>query len=168
MLKFDRYTSSKLTNNWQLGSSSVCEMVPCYNKTNITANNTEIMKCGNVGQACVGQNSITSDLWHQERPANLPQIQNLEVMCAKDHMEVQLSFDRPFYGLVFSKGQFGSDNCVYVQPNTGSVNFRFSIIYNGCGITVLPWMVFGWLLSWRIDVKVPNRTPRASSTRTRW
>ena len=84
-------------------------------------------------QVCGGQNSITSDLWHQERPANLPQIQNLEVMCAKDHMEVQLSFDRPFDGLVFSKGQFGHDNCVYVQPNTGSVNFRFSIIYNGCG-----------------------------------
>merc|ERR550517_1027491 len=54
-------------------------------------------------------------------------------MCAKDHMEVQLPFDRPFDGLVFSKGQFGSDNCVYVQPNTGSVNFRFSIIYNGRG-----------------------------------
>ena len=85
----------------------------------------------------MGQNSITSDLWHQERPGNLPQIQNLEVMCAKDHMEVQLSFDRPFDGLVFSKGQFGSDNCVYVQPNTGSVNFRFSIIYNGCGMTLL-------------------------------
>jgi len=84
-------------------------------------------------QVCGAQNSITSDLWHQERPLNLPQIENLEVMCAKDHMEVQLSFDKPFDGLVFSKGQFGSDNCVYVQPNTGSVNFRFSIIYNGCG-----------------------------------
>ena len=78
------------------------------------------------------QNALTSD-WQQERPANLPQIQNLEVMCAKDHMEVQLSFDKPFTGLVFSKGQYGSDNCVYVQPKSGRNNFRFSIIYNGCG-----------------------------------
>lgn len=63
----------------------------------------------------------------------MPQIQNLEVMCAKDHMEVQLSFDKPFTGLVFSKGQFGHDNCVYVHPKSGRTNFRFSIIYNGCG-----------------------------------
>lgn len=63
----------------------------------------------------------------------MPNIQNLEVMCAKDHMEVQLSFDKPFTGLVFSKGQFGHDNCVYVQPRSGRNNFRFSIIYNGCG-----------------------------------
>ena len=80
-----------------------------------------------------GQNALGQEPWQQERPVNLPQIQNLEVMCAKDHMEVQLSFDKPFTGLVFSKGQFGQDNCVYVHPKSSRTNFRFSIIYNGCG-----------------------------------
>lgn len=84
-------------------------------------------------QVSVGQNALGQEPWQQERPVNLPQIQNLEVMCAKDHMEVQLSFDKPFTGLVFSKGQFGQDNCVYVHPKSSRTNFRFSIIYNGCG-----------------------------------
>ena len=83
-------------------------------------------------QVCIGQAPL-ADPWQQDRPANLPQIKNLEVMCAKDHMEVQLSFDKPFSGLVFSKGQFGTDNCVYVQPKSGRNNFRFSITYQGCG-----------------------------------
>lgn len=31
-----------------------------------------------------------------ERPANLPSIRQLEVMCGKDHLTVQLSFTAPF------------------------------------------------------------------------
>ncbi|KAK2719599.1 uncharacterized protein LOC136037321 [Artemia franciscana] len=73
------------------------------------------------------------ETWKQERPANMPRISNLEVMCAKNHMEVQLSFDRPFNGLVFSKGAFGAGECSYVQPNSAQQSFRFSILYNSCG-----------------------------------
>ena len=43
------------------------------------------------------------DLWQTERPADMAQIADLEVMCGKQHMEVTLTFDRPFNGIVFSK-----------------------------------------------------------------
>ena len=36
-------------------------------------------------------------------------------------------------GLVFSKGQFNSPNCVYVKPYTGLGAYTFDIYYNKCG-----------------------------------
>ncbi|XP_043232620.1 uncharacterized protein LOC122386937 [Amphibalanus amphitrite] len=67
------------------------------------------------------------------RPANMPQITNLEVMCAKDRMTVQIGFSQPFQGLVFSKGQFNSPNCVYVKPYTSLGAYTFDIYFNKCG-----------------------------------
>jgi hypothetical protein len=33
----------------------------------------------------------------------MSKIVDLEVMCGKQHMEVQITFDRPFNGIIFSK-----------------------------------------------------------------
>jgi len=50
-----------------------------------------------------GQNDF-GDPWQRDhRPTDMASIQDLEVMCGKRHMEVKLTFDRPFNGLVFSK-----------------------------------------------------------------
>ena len=54
---------------------------------------------GGFGGNGVGQN----ELWQIERPTDMAKIADLEVMCGKQHMEVQLTFDRPFNGIVFSK-----------------------------------------------------------------
>ena len=48
------------------------------------------------------------DLWQTERPADMAKIVDLEVMCGKEHMEVQVSFDRPFNGIIFSKVREGT------------------------------------------------------------
>ena len=51
-----------------------------------------------------GANSVAGpDLWQTERPADMAKIVDLEGMCGKEHMEVQVSFDRPFNGIIFSK-----------------------------------------------------------------
>lgn len=63
----------------------------------------------------------------------MTQIQSLEVMCGKDHMDVHLSFTQPFEGIVFSKGQYGDPRCVYVHPSTGRTFFSFRIAYARCG-----------------------------------
>ncbi|KAL0274742.1 UNVERIFIED_CONTAM: hypothetical protein PYX00_002795 [Menopon gallinae] len=63
----------------------------------------------------------------------MTQIQSLEVMCGKDHMDVHLSFTHPFEGIVFSKGQYGDPRCVYVAPSTGRTFFSFRIAYARCG-----------------------------------
>ena len=55
------------------------------------------------------------DFWNVERPPDMANIASLEVMCGKTHMEVQISFDRPFNGIIFSKGAIDQYNCIYVK-----------------------------------------------------
>ncbi|XP_072396166.1 uncharacterized protein m [Diabrotica undecimpunctata] len=74
-----------------------------------------------------------SDIWPLDRPEGMPAIQNLEVMCGKDHMDVHLTFSQPFEGIVSSKGQHGDPRCVYVPPATGQTFFSFRIAYARCG-----------------------------------
>jgi len=73
------------------------------------------------------------DFWNVERPPDMANIASLEVMCGKTHMEVQISFDRPFNGIIFSKGAIDQYNCIYVKPQTGSGAYSFNIMYDQCG-----------------------------------
>jgi len=77
------------------------------------------------------QNDV--DFWNVERPLDMANIQSLEVMCGKTHMEVQISFDRPFNGIIFSKGAVDQYNCIYVKPQTGATTYSFNIMYDQCG-----------------------------------
>ena len=70
------------------------------------------------------------DFWNVERPPDMANIASLEVMCGKTHMEVQISFDRPFNGIIFSKGAIDQYNCIYVKPQTGSRAYSFKIMYD--------------------------------------
>jgi len=77
------------------------------------------------------QNDV--DFWNVERPADMANIKSLEVMCGKTHMEVQISFDRVFNGIIFSKGAVDQYNCIYVKPQTGATQYTFKIMYDQCG-----------------------------------
>ena len=79
----------------------------------------------------LSQNDL--DFWNVERPPDMANIASLEVMCGKTHMEVQISFDRPFNGIIFSKGAIDQYNCIYVKPQTGSRAYSFNIMYDQCG-----------------------------------
>ena len=86
------------------------------------------------------------DFWNVERPPDMANIASLEVMCGKTHMEVQISFDRPFNGIIFSKGAIDQYNCIYVKPQTGSGAYSFNIMYDQV-ITFLPFWPQGTLIS---------------------
>jgi hypothetical protein len=43
------------------------------------------------------------DSWPLATP-DMPQIKHLQVQCEKTNMRVNIEFDRPFYGMIFSKG----------------------------------------------------------------
>lgn len=49
--------------------------------------------------------SAGNEMWPTERPNGMPNIVSLEVMCAKDHMDVHMTFSQPFEGIVSSKGE---------------------------------------------------------------
>jgi hypothetical protein len=77
------------------------------------------------------------DFWNIERPKDMANLASLEVMCGKTHMEVQVSFDRPFNGIIFSKGAVDQYNCIYVKPQTGSIAYSFNILYDQVLLSLL-------------------------------
>ncbi|XP_070502354.1 uncharacterized protein m isoform X1 [Chironomus tepperi] len=77
--------------------------------------------------------SAGNELWPSERPNGMPNIVSLEVMCAKDHMDVHLTFSHPFEGIVSSKNQHSDPRCIYVPPSSGKTFFSFRISYSRCG-----------------------------------
>ena len=68
-----------------------------------------------------------ADPWQIAQPANMAQIQDLQVQCEKDMMRVRIIFDRPFYGMVFSKGHYSNVNCVHVPAGLGQTQATFDI-----------------------------------------
>lgn len=64
-----------------------------------------------------------------------PQIKHLQVQCEKTHMRVNIEFDRPFYGMIFSKGFYSDQHCVHMKPGTGHLSATFEIFLNSCGMS---------------------------------
>ncbi|XP_064457096.1 uncharacterized protein LOC135367932 [Ornithodoros turicata] len=81
----------------------------------------------------VGQQE-PGDPWPLGRP-DMPQIKSLNVKCEKNHMKVFLEFDRPFHGMIFSKGHYSDPKCVHLPPNTGHVAVNFDIFLGSCGMS---------------------------------
>lgn len=75
------------------------------------------------------------DAWQQSQPTNMAQIKDLQVQCEKDLMRVRVVFDRPFYGMVFSKGFYSNINCVHVPSGLGQTQATFDIAMGQCGMS---------------------------------
>jgi len=75
------------------------------------------------------------DPWPISNGGDQPKIKNLQVQCEKTHMRVNIEFDRPFYGMIFSKGHYSDPNCVHVRPGSGQLSATFDVYLNSCGMT---------------------------------
>lgn len=73
----------------------------------------------------------------------MPKIRNIEVQCEKSSMRVSVEFDRPFYGMIFSKGHYSDANCIHMQPDSGSLNAQFEIYLNSCGMAASETASYG-------------------------
>lgn len=74
------------------------------------------------------------DPWPLATP-DMPQIKHLQVQCEKTHMRVNIEFDRPFYGMIFSKGFYSDQHCVHMKPGSGHLSQTFEIFLNSCGMS---------------------------------
>ena len=77
---------------------------------------------------------FTDSSWPLTQP-DLAKITNIQVQCEKTSIRVNVDFDRPFYGMVFSKGHFSDPNCVHLQSGSGATSTVFEIQMNQCGMT---------------------------------
>jgi hypothetical protein len=71
-------------------------------------------------------------LWSEQNP-DLAKIISLDVKCEKQGMKVFLQFDKPFYGIVFSKGHYSNSNCVHLPASLGKISAQFEIGIHACG-----------------------------------
>ncbi|XP_049870994.1 uncharacterized protein LOC126370229 [Pectinophora gossypiella] len=76
--------------------------------------------------------STAGDVWPAPAP-DMPKIVSLDVKCEKNAMRVFLSFDKPFFGIVFSKGHYSNHQCVHLPPNLGRTQASFEIGAHACG-----------------------------------
>ena len=79
-------------------------------------------------------NAISNDAWPKAQP-DMPKIVALDVTCEKNLMKVYIEFDKPFYGIIFSKGHYSDVNCVHLPAGLGRNNAKFDVSINSCGTT---------------------------------
>jgi len=72
------------------------------------------------------------DLWPSTEQ-DMPQIVGLDVKCDKNLMKVRIEFDRPFNGIIFSKGHYSNVHCVHLPAGLGRTHATFDISINSCG-----------------------------------
>ena len=73
-----------------------------------------------------------NEAWPASTP-DMPKIISLDVKCEKSLMKVYLGFDKPFYGIVFSKGHYSNVNCVHLPAGLGRTSVNFEISIHACG-----------------------------------
>ncbi|KAH0945437.1 hypothetical protein HN011_000822 [Eciton burchellii] len=76
--------------------------------------------------------AIGVEPWPAPTP-DMPKIVSLDVKCEKNLMKVYLGFDKPFYGIVFSKGHYSNVNCVHLPAGLGHTSVNFDISIHACG-----------------------------------
>lgn len=87
------------------------------------------------GHSGGGVSAAGEDPWPLGATQDNPQIKHLQVQCEKTHMRVNIEFDRPFYGMIFSKGFYSDSHCVHMKPGTGHLSATFEIFLNSCGMS---------------------------------
>ncbi|XP_045483587.1 uncharacterized protein LOC123688893 [Harmonia axyridis] len=83
-------------------------------------------------QAMDKYGSAGDEIWPAPIP-DMPKIISLDVKCEKNLMKVYIGFDKPFYGIVFSKGHYSNVHCVHLPAGLGRTNAHFEIGIHACG-----------------------------------
>ncbi|KAL9880123.1 uncharacterized protein LOC119637451 isoform X2 [Glossina fuscipes] len=76
--------------------------------------------------------SSTNEIWASPIQ-DMAKIISLDVKCEKNGMKVFVQFDKPFYGIVFSKGHYSNINCVHLPSGLGRTSATFDIGLHECG-----------------------------------
>ncbi|XP_050523254.1 uncharacterized protein LOC126895442 [Daktulosphaira vitifoliae] len=74
--------------------------------------------------------TLQTDLTNVVHP---PHIHEMTVQCSKDMMTINVEFNRPYDGVIYSKGFYNNPECRYVTPNSGQTKYSFKVMLNSCG-----------------------------------
>ncbi|KAJ2940905.1 hypothetical protein O0L34_g10166 [Tuta absoluta] len=62
-----------------------------------------------------------------------PHIHAITVDCGKEMMTINIEFNKPYNGIIYSQDHFNEPECVYVRENSNQVKFSFTVSLNTCG-----------------------------------
>jgi len=62
-----------------------------------------------------------------------PKIQAIEAKCSKDAIQVRITYDKPFDGIIYAKGYYEDPQCHFVEQRSGQMVFEFLLEVNRCG-----------------------------------
>nr|XP_046918358.1 uncharacterized protein LOC124498614 [Dermatophagoides farinae] len=74
-----------------------------------------------------------NELWPMVRPES-SMIKTINVKCEKNQMKVNIEFDRPFNGVIFSKGYYSDPKCIHLPAGSGKLQANFEIYLGSCGM----------------------------------
>ena len=74
-----------------------------------------------------------AESWPSQPVNEMPQIIAIDVKCEKSLMKVAIQFDKPFYGIIFSKNHYANPNCVHLPAGLGRSSANFDVNINSCG-----------------------------------
>ncbi|XP_040578620.1 cuticlin-1 isoform X2 [Lepeophtheirus salmonis] len=78
--------------------------------------------------------SFQMDRWQTAKPTSMAQLKDLQVQCEIEMMRVRVIFDRPFRGLIFSKGYYSDRKCIHTPSGLGQTVVTFDISLRSCGM----------------------------------
>ncbi|XP_047002198.1 uncharacterized protein LOC124619691 [Schistocerca americana] len=85
-----------------------------------------------IGDTGTGSTEIPTGSTEDE--AHPPHIHSIDVVCSKEEMTINIEFNRPFNGVIYSKNYYRNPACRYVAPNSGQTKYSFTVKLNDeCG-----------------------------------
>ncbi|CAL8114216.1 unnamed protein product [Orchesella dallaii] len=71
--------------------------------------------------------------WPNGPDVDMPKIVSLEVKCERSVMRVFVAFDKPFFGVIFSKGHYHNVHCIHLPAGLGHTSANFDVGIDACG-----------------------------------
>ncbi|CAG9792835.1 unnamed protein product [Diatraea saccharalis] len=77
--------------------------------------------------------AITPSVPEDDDDRHPPHIHAITVDCGKEMMTINIEFNKPYNGLIYSQDHFSDSECVYVRENSNQIKFSFTVNLNKCG-----------------------------------
>ncbi|XP_022124881.2 uncharacterized protein LOC110999900 isoform X4 [Pieris rapae] len=62
-----------------------------------------------------------------------PHIHAISVDCGKEMMTINIEFNKPYNGIIYSQDHFKDPDCIYVRENSNQAKYSFTVSLNTCG-----------------------------------
>ena len=83
------------------------------------------------------EQSIITQFYPQPPILGKPKIKSVEAKCSKEAIDVRVTYDKPFDGIIYAKDHYSDLSCHFVEHRSGQLIFEFTLEVNRCGTTLV-------------------------------